>query len=143
MRRRARLDRLRRHPGVPLLAAALLLLSLATPRAALVFHQHAGGEHAHQHAAEQHPLAALFGQHHHAHAPHDEAPRGPRWATDDGAGDGHVHQQQRYDAAAATIVACIAVSRPLAAFVPLPDRPAPALTGRRAGARAPPPPSRA
>jgi hypothetical protein len=131
----AALRGLRTDLGARLLVAALFALSLAAPRAALFVHHHDGGEHTHQHLDAE--LAALIGIEPHHHDA-DTAPRGSGYAADRGASGAHVHHQQRYQAAVATVVAYVAVSLPLAPFVAAPDRPAPARPTRTADARGPP-----
>jgi hypothetical protein len=125
-----RLATLRSLTGARLALAALFALSLAAPQAALVQHRHAGGDHAHVHG---HALADEADHHH-----QQQGPRGPAYAGDHGETRAHVHHQQRYQAALATIVAFVAVSAPLAPFVPASCRPAPAPVVRAASARAPP-----
>ena len=131
----AALRGLRADLGARLLVAVLFALSLAAPRAALLVHRHDGGEHAHQHLDAE--VAALIGIEPHGHD-HAEAPRGPGYAADRGESGAHVHHQHRYQAAVATVVAYVAVSLPLAAYVAAPDRPAPARPTRAADARGPP-----
>lgn len=125
-----RLATLRSLIGARLALATLFALSLAAPQAALVLHRHAGGDHAHVHG---HALADEADHHQHRHRP-----RGPAYAVDHGDAGAHVHHQQRYQAAIATIVAFVAVSAPLAPFVSAADRPAPTRAARTASARAPP-----
>lgn len=115
--------------------ALLLLATLATPRAPLLYHSHAGGEHAHVHADPG--LRSLFAAADRPAAPRDTEPR-PAYHQDRGGADGHVHQQTRYHAAVATTAAFIAVTTPLAALLPGVER-RPATRGAATGtARGPP-----
>src|SRR5262245_10236246 len=109
--------RFRRHLGAySACVTALFALALAVPRAALVHHQHRGGDHAHVHAdlddASFDAFFAELHEHHHHHG-HDHAhphphqavhqetasPTGPTWRVAGEAGGGHWHQQQRYQRA--------------------------------------------
>lgn len=65
-------------------AAALFVLTVAAPRSALLYHEHAGGTRAHSHA-DSDDLADLLAQHEHEHG-HDH----------DGAGHDHGHHRHHH-----------------------------------------------
>lgn len=116
--------------------AVLFALGLATPRAPLVFHTHAGGEHAHVHADGV--LAAILGGS--AHRPHQAQAkdRGPAYAADRGDAGGHVHHQSQYHAAVAAVAPFVAVTAPLAALSFVTVGSAPTRVATAASARGPP-----
>ncbi|MEO8602602.1 MAG: hypothetical protein ABI629_08505 [bacterium] len=122
------MKRLRRQcaPLVPWVAA-LFTLVLAAPRAPLVFHTHAGGEHAHVH--DDADLLAAFGfgdrQTHEHQQPRDGRAHFERPGA---AADGHYHQQQRLQRGTLPAAVFVTVSAPLIDFT----APAPALAPERA-----------
>jgi len=96
--------------------AALFALATSVPRAAFVYHQHAGAERAHTHADGDPTLTALLedawdGHEHRAHHRHGDRRHGhaaahtsatssaPALQSDDGSASGHWHQQQRFQRA--------------------------------------------
>lgn len=129
---------LRAVPDVRLALALLLVCSLAAPRAPLYLHHHAGGEHAHVHAEAV--AGGLPSHDDHGHRPHPTTGTGGRPAVTRGADapDGHVHHQQRYDAAVVPAAAVLTVSAPLAPPRPAPIRRAPTRRAAATTARAPP-----
>ena len=104
-----------------LAVTALFLLNVAVPRAGMFYHEHPGGEHAHVHTDDGSGLADLLEDywhghdhdHHHDHPQHATArdgcgtestgtgngsctQSGVTIETDDGAGNGHWHEQQQF-----------------------------------------------
>lgn len=143
-RRRARLARgtalrlLRAVPDLRLAIALLFACSLAAPRAPLLFHHHAGGEHAHVHGDA---VAAELLPHGDGELPHHATGgrRGrPAVTRAAGTADGHVHQQHRYHAAIVPAAIFVAITAPLARLAPPHSRRAPARHAAAAAARGPP-----
>jgi hypothetical protein len=135
--RGATLRALRAIGDVPVAVALLFACSLASPRAPLVYHHHAGGEHEHVHADAA--LLALFGFGDAAahRSPHAPDPR-PAYARDTGVAGGHVHHQDSYRAAVVPAVAFVAVAAPLAPLTPVLIARASTRATCTASARAPP-----
>lgn len=128
---------LRGIADVPVAVALLFACSLATPRTPLVFHHHAGGEHAHVHADAG--LLRLFGfGPPAAHQAPSKPDTRPAFARDTGIAGGHVHQQDRYHAAVVPTAAFSAVRAQLAPLTPIVLARAPARAVHTASARAPP-----
>ena len=104
---------------------ALFVASTAAPRAALVYHVHAGGEHFHVHAEDievaphahhDHDAGEPHHHHHHAHLDRTQLPRctanGPVIEAADDDGVGHWHSQDLFQptvAPAVIAVPCVAV----------------------------------
>jgi hypothetical protein len=89
------------------LALALFASSVATPRAGLYFHHHAGGDHLHVHLDDgdhDHDHDATEQQHHdHHHHGHlaQAAANSPAIAVPDGDGTGHWHSREVFHRAVA------------------------------------------
>ncbi|MBX3026817.1 hypothetical protein KF840_18065 [bacterium] len=134
-RRGGSLRALRPLGDVRVAGALLLLATLAAPRAPLVYHRHAGGEHAHVHADAG--LRALFAAADRP-APARDGGRRPAYHQDRGSAAGHVHQQTRYHAAVAVAAPFLAVAAPLAPLLASVDRRPPTRLAAPATARGPP-----
>lgn len=96
---------------------ALFVASIATPRAGLVYHVHAGGEHFHVHAEDievaphdHHDHDAGDPHHHHHHVHHDQThlagctANGPVIEAADDDGTGHWHSQDLFQRAVSPAV---------------------------------------
>jgi hypothetical protein len=112
------MKRLRAHlTGFSSAVAALLVLTIAVPRAGLYYHEHVGGDRAHVHPEDESGVAELladYWQHRHghdhthlAHAHHhltsaDPAhPSGSELERDDRPSTGHWHSQDFFQRAVA------------------------------------------
>jgi hypothetical protein len=138
MARGAALRQLRTVPDGRVAIALLFACALAAPRAPLVHHHHAGGARAHAHggALLAEPLA-------HGGVVHRDAPAAgrrdrPVVAGAGRAADGHVHHQDRYQAAVAPAAPLATVAAPLAPLPRRDQRRAPARAAAAPNARGPP-----
>jgi hypothetical protein len=83
------------------LALALFVWSIATPRAGLYFHLHAGGDHRHVHVDGEDHDHAGGDPHHHDHHAHlaDDSANQPAIEAPDDDGTGHWHSRDFFQRA--------------------------------------------
>jgi hypothetical protein len=117
-----------------LAVTALFVVNVAVPRAGMFYHEHPGGEHAHVHADDGSGLSDLLEDYWHGHDHHHDHPHhaaasdrqaidaaapardGARPCatieTDDGAGNGHWHEQQQFHRAVVAAVPLLDICLP-------------------------------
>ena len=83
------------------LAVGLFVSAIATPRAGLYFHLHAGGDHRHVHVDGEDHEHVDGEPHHHEHHAHraDDTANRPAIEAPDDAGTGHWHSQDFFQRA--------------------------------------------